>query len=68
MTGDWQGELGNIMKGYKGYLNHKQYKQEEEEHYVSPLDCLDCLLTGYDYGLDCIISHGLVIRSIISHV
>ena len=31
MTGDWQGELGNIKEGYKGYLDHKQYKQEEEE-------------------------------------
>ena len=31
MTGDQQGELGDIKEGYKGYLDHEQYKQEEEE-------------------------------------
>ena len=33
-----------------------------------PCVALDCSLTGYDYGLDCIISHGLIISGIISHV
>ena len=29
---------------------------------------LDCVLTGYDYGPDCIISHGLLPVVVISHV
>ena len=33
-----------------------------------PWTALNCLLTGYDYGLDCIISHGLLSRGVISHV
>ena len=33
-----------------------------------PLDCSDCVFTGYDNGLGCVISHGLTISGILSHV
>ena len=33
-----------------------------------PWTAPDCLLTSYDYGPDCIISHGLLSRGVISHV
>ena len=33
-----------------------------------PWTAPDCLSTGYDYGPDRIISHGLTISGVISHV